>query len=126
MVAGNSGSQIVLKTSDGYENINVSDVRSVTVTVLNSPGSTETPVTKMFTGIRVGPILNTLGLHNPWEPGTAASALVTGQVVLQLDSRSLRTRSFNILNHRLLIDASFTEVNYQTGEKLDRAWLEKQ
>lgn len=125
ILSGVSRSEIVLKFSDGYRKINISELQSMTISIKPALPSTEPPLVKTFSGEKMTGILSALGLHKPTEPG-AVSALISGTILLQFSSRSLSSRTLNILNSRLIEDVSFNEAYYNPSNVLGKSWLEKQ
>ena len=120
-----TGTDLMLKSSSGYQVVSLADIKSVTISVDGQPGTTETPLTRTFSGAQLETLLATLRFGNPSEPGLA-SALISGRVVLAMGSSTNEFRNFDILNQRMLVDQNFHEVYYRPQVTIDRAWLEKQ
>ena len=120
-----TGTDLLLKSSGGYQVVPLADIKSVTITVDAKPDTTETPLTRTFTGAELETLLGTLRFGSPSEPGFA-SALISGRVTLAIGSNKNEFRNFDILNQRMLVDQNFHEVYYRPQVTIDRAWLEKQ
>lgn len=123
--SGISGKEIVLKFGDIYRTYSIDELHSVTITVKSMLPNTRADLTKTFADTKMVEVLTMLGLHAPSEPG-AASAIVTGTIVVRFKLESLPDRKLHILNGRLIEDASYVEAYYHPAQILDTAWLEKQ
>lgn len=125
-VSGASAGTISIKYPGGYASVPIGDIVSIEITLLPPIMNPEdSNMTRTISGPMASKIAAAAGLDQAQETGRP-SATKTGQLTLSFKTAAneVEVRGFDILNNRILEDATYPDVTYHADEILDRYWLD--